>query len=288
VKHSYHVVFLLFMLMAAGLAEAQTGDAAKLSPDQAGCVDSKFLPKLTECRIDNCEKKDIDHREIAVSEDGNGDVVETPIDGKSRSLMYECREGTEPRSVIERAEAGLKAGGFEIPYKFADAEGSLTAHKDDFWIVVDAAAHYYTLTEITAVPPEFDSAVDADSLAEMLEHFGHVALYGVQFFPGRPDLEPASSGVLQEVVTMMNDHPNWRIRVQGHTDNTGTKAGNMTLSMRRATAVVQWLATNGVRRVRLDAQGIGDAHPVSDNTTEAGRAKNRRIELVKLPDMQAQ
>jgi len=281
-------MFLLFMLMLAGNA-AQTGEpAARLAPDQPGCIDSTYLPKLLECRIDNCDKKDSDHREIAVGEDGQGEAVTTPIGGKSRSLMYECREGTSPASIVDRAASALKAEGFEIPYRFAETEAALTAHKGDFWITVDAASRYYTLIEMNAAQPEFDSITDADSIAEMLQRYGHVALYGIQFLPGRPDLSPSSTALLQEVVSMMNDHPVWRIRVEGHTDNVGTKAGNMTLSRRRASAVVQWLTANGVKRLRLDPQGIGDARPVADNTTEAGRGRNHRIELVKLPDLQGQ
>jgi outer membrane protein OmpA-like peptidoglycan-associated protein len=58
--------------------------------------------------------------------------------------------------------------------------------------------------------------------------------------------------------------------------------GNMTLSQRRASAVASWLAGNGIKRVRLLTAGMGDSQPVADNTTEAGRAKNDRVELVKL------
>ena len=64
--------------------------------------------------------------------------------------------------------------------------------------------------------------------------------------------------------------------------------GNLTLSFKRASAVVRWLAAKGVRRARLDPQGVGDARPVADNTTEAGRGKNRRIELVKIPSLPGQ
>ena len=81
---------------------------------------------------------------------------------------------------------------------------------------------------------------------------------------------------------MLNDHPDWHLRIEGHTDNTGTKVGNMTLSFKRASAVATWLTTNGIKRTRLDPQGIGDVRPIADNKSEAGRMKNSRIELVKV------
>lgn len=279
-KHSSYALFLLIVALAGVPALCAQG---KLAPDQAGCVDSKAFPKLLECRIDNCEKKDSDHRDVSVGEDEKGDAISATIDGNSRSVMYECREGTTPASIVGQAAAALKAAGFEVPYKFVDAEASLTARKDDFWVTVDAASRFYTLTETASVAPDFESATDAESMADMLERYGHMPVAGITFLPGRPDLEPMSVLILSEVLAMLKGHPSWRLRVEGHTDNVGSKTANMALSLRCASSVVTWLTINGIKRTRLDPQGIGDAHPVADNTTEAGRIRNRRIELVKIP-----
>lgn len=285
-KHSPHVLFLLLLTLTG--IQPLLAQAPKLAPDQAGCVDSKFSPKLLECRIDNCEKKDSDHRDVPVGEDDQGEAINTSIEGNSRSVMYECREGITPASIVEQAAVALKTAGFEIPYRFSEVEGALTARKNDFWVTVEAASHYYTLTEISSVAPDFDSVIDASSIADMLERYGHVPLYSIQFLAGRADLTPASEAILNEVIAMMNDHPTWRLRIEGHTDNTGTKMGNMTLSFRRASAVVTWLATNGAKRTRLDPQGLGDTRPIAENTTEAGRTKNRRIEIVKMQALPGQ
>jgi outer membrane protein OmpA-like peptidoglycan-associated protein len=284
-KHFLIIVFSLVLRQT--LAAQGLPPLAKLAPDQPGCVDSKNFPKILACRIDNCEKKESDHREIPISEDEKGDPVTAAMDGSSHAVMYECWTGTTPASVIDKAEAGLKAAGFDVPYRFADAEASLTAHKDDLWITVEAASRFYTLTEINAVGPDFESAIDAESIAEMLERYGHVPVNGLQFLTGKPDLIPASTTILQEVLTLLKDHPTWHLRIEGHTDNVGSKTANLNLSFFRATTVVNWLATNGIKRARLDPKGMGDTHPVADNTTEAGRAKNRRIEIVKIAGVQA-
>jgi len=103
-------------------------------------LDSKILPKLLGCRIDSCDQKDADRRDIAVDEDEKGDAVSTPIEGSSRAVMYECREGTTPASIVGEAAPALKAAGFEIPYKFSDAEAALTARKGDLFVTLDAAS----------------------------------------------------------------------------------------------------------------------------------------------------
>jgi outer membrane protein OmpA-like peptidoglycan-associated protein len=72
-----------------------------------------------------------------------------------------------------------------------------------------------------------------------------------------------------------------KLRVEGHTDNQGSAAANQSLSEKRAQAVVAWLSAHDVPAGRLTAKGLGQAQPVADNSTEDGRAKNRRVELVK-------
>lgn len=254
----------------------------RLEPDAPNCSDSKALPKLLMCRIDNCESKTGDHRDVPVHDDSQGEAATNGVDGDSRAVMYECAEGTNPADIIQRASTMLRAFGFEIPYQFVDKEGALTAHKGDVWVTVDAAANYYTLTEITATAPEYDSIMDAPSMEDALEADGKAALYGITFLPGRADIAPQSVITLREVFAMMQDNPGWRIRIEGHTDSTGSKAANLALSMKRAQAVVDYLVNRGVKRARLEAAGRGDYDPVADNSTEAGRTRNRRIELVRL------
>ncbi len=276
------LVFLFSIVTGQILSAQGLTPLAKLAPDQPGCVDSKFFPKIAACRIDNCEKKESDHRDIPVGEDERGDAVSAAMDGNSRAVMYECWMGTTPGSIVDKAEAALRAAGFDVPYRFSDVEASLTAHRDDLWITVEAASRFYTVTEIDAVGPDFDSAIDADSMAEMLERYGHVPVNGIRFVPGRAELVPSSTTILDEVVQLMKDHPGWRLQIEGHTDNVGSKTANLNLSFFRASSVLNWLAANGIKRARLEPKGMGDTRPVGDNTTEAGRLKNRRIELVKI------
>jgi outer membrane protein OmpA-like peptidoglycan-associated protein len=260
----------------------------KVAPDQPGCVDSKFFPKIPVCRIDNCEKKDTDRRDLLVGEDYKAEAISVSMEGNSRSVMYECWPGTTPASIVEKADIALKAAGFDVPYRFAGAEASLTARKDDLWITVEAASRFYTLIEIEAGAPDFESATDADAIGEMMERWGRVPLVGVQFLPGKADLAPASMTILAEVVKVLTDHPTWHVRVEGHTDNVGSKTTNLNSSFFRASAVATWLAANGIKRARLDPKGLGDTRPVAGNETEAGRNRNRRIELVRIAGPQGQ
>jgi outer membrane protein OmpA-like peptidoglycan-associated protein len=81
---------------------------------------------------------------------------------------------------------------------------------------------------------------------------------------------------------MLKENPDVKLSVEGHTDNAGAATANQTLSEKRAQAVVAWLTANGVEASRLKAKGWGQTKPVADNVAEEGRAKNRRVELVKM------
>jgi outer membrane protein OmpA-like peptidoglycan-associated protein len=77
----------------------------------------------------------------------------------------------------------------------------------------------------------------------------------------------------------MNDNPSYLLGIEGHTDNTGDKTKNLTLSQKRADAVKNYLVKKGIDASRLTAKGFGDTVPVADNKTADGRAKNRRVEF---------
>ena len=87
--------------------------------------------------------------------------------------------------------------------------------------------------------------------------------------------------MVAEVLKLLQANPALRLAVQGHTDNTSTSAHNQQLSEARAQEVVRTLTAQGVATARLQAAGFGQSKPLADNATEAGRAQNRRVELVK-------
>jgi SH3 domain-containing YSC84-like protein 1 len=110
-----------------------------------------------------------------------------------------------------------------------------------------------------------------------------VTLSDVHFKTGSADLTPDSVGALNELVATLKTHPDWKVRVEGFTDNVGSSDSNLKLSSDRADSVASWLADHGIDRSRLTSKGFGEARPVASNSTEAGRAKNRRVELVRTP-----
>jgi OOP family OmpA-OmpF porin len=119
-----------------------------------------------------------------------------------------------------------------------------------------------------------------EGLATQLTEGGRVVLYGVYFDSDSAALKSQSEPTLRDVAAVLAKEPGLKVLVAGHTDATNTDAYNLQLSQKRAEAVVSWLVGHGVEASRLSAKGFGMSQPVADNATAAGRALNRRVELV--------
>ena len=111
---------------------------------------------------------------------------------------------------------------------------------------------------------------------------GHVPVYGVYFETNSAELKAESASALKEIATLLQQTPALKLYVVGHTDNVGAMAANVALSRRRAASVVTALQTrHRIDAARLQADGVGPLAPVASNDNDEGRAKNRRVELVK-------
>lgn len=110
---------------------------------------------------------------------------------------------------------------------------------------------------------------------------GKFITYGITFDVGKSTIKPESMGEINRIVKLMTDNPDLKFSVEGHTDSTGNEASNQTLSEQRSQAIVAKLVELGISADRLTASGKGQSSPIADNSTDEGRAKNRRVEFVK-------
>ena len=101
----------------------------------------------------------------------------------------------------------------------------------------------------------------------------------LRFNTNSATLSTDSQEQLGNIAAILKAYPNLRVKIGGYTDNTGDAGANLRLSQLRAESVRQQLASSGIAAERLEAEGYGDQHPVADNSTEEGRARNRRIAM---------
>ena len=115
----------------------------------------------------------------------------------------------------------------------------------------------------------------------MTVSLGEVAGKRGHFDTSKATIKPESLPLLDQAVAMLKQSAALKLRIEGHTDNKGAAADNQKLSENRAKAVMTYLVGKGIAASRLTSAGFGATKPVSDNGTDDGRAKNRRVELVK-------
>jgi OmpA-OmpF porin, OOP family len=124
-------------------------------------------------------------------------------------------------------------------------------------------------------------SVKAEEMAQAINTHGRVALYGLFFDSGKADVKPESKDTLDQIARLLTSSPAMNLLVVGHTDNVGGFPGNLELSKRRAEAVIQALTSQyKIDRKRLTPFCVSSASPVATNSSEDGKAKNRRVELV--------
>ena len=156
-------------------------------------------------------------------------------------------------------------------------------------------ADYVTVTtcgELAAIDDGSNGPVLMDNLRiaaggrqilhEALLADGRVATHGILFDTGSATIKPESTPTLRDLHRTLERHGDLRLRIEGHTDNTGSAETNLRLSQQRAEAVVAWLTGEGIDASRLEAEGMGQTQPAADNSTAEGRQQNRRVELVRL------
>jgi OOP family OmpA-OmpF porin len=233
------------------------------------------------------------------------------LEGKVTEIHYAIPEGRSALEVYRNYEAALKQAGFQILFACKAREcgtgprvevkglGTILIWGDRPRVLsaklsrpegdVYAALHIPSgvsdvMINIVEVKPMETGmvAVDAAALASDIGSSGHVAVYGIYFDTGKADLKPESEPTLQEIAKLLKENTALKLHVVGHTDNVGALAMNMDLSKRRAVAVMEELISkHRISAGRLNAEGVGPLAPVASNDSEEGRAKNRRVELVK-------
>ena len=230
------------------------------------------------------------------------------LEGKVTRLNYADPAGRSTLEKYKNYEDALKAAGFEVLwtcagydvcgpqtnvptigyFPYSSEQGRyLTARlkraEGDVWVGLQVKPADTSIQIVEAKPMETGMVkVDADALGKSIMAEGHVPVYGIYFDTGKADLKPESSAALKEIAALLQKLPTLKIHVVGHTDNVGELAANLDLSRRRAAAVVAALTqTHGVAAARLRPEGVGPLAPVASNDTDAGKAKNRRVELVK-------
>jgi OOP family OmpA-OmpF porin len=263
--------------------------------DAEGCKDHVLFTRLQNFVIENCQANytsvnlQIGASNKTRAEEGNVTTLRFSFNNESGAKM------PSPLQIIKNYEnAIVSKGGKKVYQGVDDIDGgplcavfSMSVKGKDYWVAVrgmyeplvngEVGAFTLIVLEKEAMKQE----IEASEMFKEISASGHIALY-INFETGKSDIKPESQKTIDQIVQMLKDNATLKVSIEGHTDNAGNAASNQTLSESRAKAIMNAIVAKGIDKSRLTSKGWGQTKPVEDNTSEDGKAKNRRVEIVKV------
>jgi outer membrane protein OmpA-like peptidoglycan-associated protein len=199
-----------------------------------------------------------------------------------------CPVGSASQRICD-VQTILQRAGYLAPGDYRGGEDdaatrtALRSFQTHHHLSPTGSVDYETMTQISSHAGTLDrEGAAATTRASLLQGGRSLAPEGITFDSGTAHLTPGSRVTLDRVARSLVSSPDARVAVNGYTDSRNTEAYNLSLSRARSSAVCEYLVNQGVDSSRLKEKGFGESHPIADNTTAAGRATNRRVEIVRV------
>ena len=260
-----------------------SGSALAVKPEKPGCADHPLFPtRMPNYSISACEAKEFAAWPFRLQK-GKTRVVE----GKYTFITYAVDDRKDDQTgvaVVRNYENALKKIGGTVADSVPNwwVNGSVVVDGKEVWAEAERGNGKIWLRIVEKQAMAQHVVADAASFRDGLAASGHVAVEGIYFDTAKAVVKPESGPALQEVAKLLKADPALKLWVVGHTDSVGQVDANMKLAQGRAAAVVAALTPmHGIAPARLKGYGVGPLAPVASNAAEDGRAKNRRVELVK-------
>jgi outer membrane protein OmpA-like peptidoglycan-associated protein len=269
------VVFVSIILIT-GLAAQQA--------DNPACKDHPLFPsRMPEYRLEACKVEDFGAYDFFTTKG-----PKTSVEGKFTFLTYSFtgQRASEPSglAVVRNYDNAIQKVGGVIVQTVQDrwVNGKIVKDGNEVWAQIEKGNGKIWLRIIEKKGMEQHIVADATAFSKDIKATGHVAVYGINFDTGKSTIKAESAQAIGEIAKLLKTDAVLKLGVVGHTDSAGGMESNIRLSQERADAVLQTLVRDhGIAAARLKAFGCGQFAPVASNDTEEGRAKNRRVELVK-------
>jgi OOP family OmpA-OmpF porin len=269
------IVSVFLLLTGEGLSKAQQ--------DFKGAKDHPMLTRMPDFRISDYKDAEFDSYRFI-----GADKKAVAIEGHKYYIEYRLNTGvSEPGELKIRKnvqDALKKIGGKVVFDDNFNKTSTIVVQKDgkETWLEVRSYNNFYRLNIVERAVMKQEIVANAEAMGNDINSTGHVSVYGIFFDTGKAEIKPESDTAIAQISKLLLNNVSLKLYVVGHTDNVGTIDANMKLSKERADAVVNSLISKyGIPAVRLKSYGVASLSPVGSNDTEEGKAKNRRVELVK-------
>jgi outer membrane protein OmpA-like peptidoglycan-associated protein len=278
-----HMRHLPALILSLFLVPAGFGFSFAVEQDVKGSKDHALLSRMPNFSIVEYKDTEFDSHKFI-----GQDKKLVSIDGHKYYISYRLNKGAaEPGELKIRRniqDALKKIGGTVVFDDTFNKVSTIILQKDgkEIWVEVRSFNNMYRLSIVEKEIMKQEVVANAEEMGNDINSTGHASIYGIYFDTGKSEIKPESDAAISEIAKLLLSNTVLKLYVVGHTDNTGSFDSNMKLSQDRADAVVKVLTgKHGINAPRLKSYGVSSLVPVKSNDTEDGKAKNRRVELVK-------
>lgn len=272
------VVILGLFVVLAGFGLSSAADQ-----DVKGSKDPSLLSRMPNFHISGYKRTEFDSHKFI-----NEDKKQVIIEGQKYYIEYRLDKGAaEPGELKIRRniQNALKNIGGKVLFDDNfNRTSTIVLQKEgkETWVEVRSYNNMYRLSIVEKGIMKQDVVANAEAMGKDINTTGHVSIYGIYFDTGKSVIKPESDAAISEIAKLLKSDGALKVYIVGHTDNVGSFESNMKLSKDRADAVANALSVKyGIAAARMKAHGVSSLAPVTSNDTEEGKAKNRRVELVK-------
>lgn len=277
-KNLITLLSLFFLLAGKGLSTTPQ------QQDIKGSKDHPMISRMPDFWISEYKEAEFDNYKFI-----GADKKPRIIEGHKYSILYKLNSGASDPGALKVMrnfqDALKKIGGRILVDDSFNKLSTILVQKDSKETWIEVRCYSGIMFRLSIVEKEImkqEIVADAMAMGDDINNTGHVALYGIFFDSGKYDLKAESDSAIIQISKLLKTNASLKLYVVGHTDNVGNIEANMKLSNDRANEVVKTLVANyGIAADRLKPYGVASLAPVASNDTEEGKAKNRRVELVK-------
>ena len=276
-KNVMAVIFSLFFVLAGFVFSVAA------EQDVKGSKDHSLLSRMPDFYISEYKDTEFDSHKFI-----GQDKKPVSIEGHKYYILYRLNKGAaEPGELKIRRniqDALKKIGGKVVFDDNFNKVSIIVLQKEgkETWVEVRSYNNMYKQTIVEKDIMKQEVVANAEAMGNDINTTGHVSIYGIYFDTGKSEIKPESDAAISEIAKLLKNNEALKLYVVGHTDNVGSFDSNMKLSKERADAVAKALSDKyGIAAARLKPYGVASLSPITSNDTEDGKAKNRRVELVK-------
>lgn len=256
--------------------------------DYEGCKDHPMFNRMPNSHIMDCDYKEFDGYNFTIENSTDDDAKKQTVEGKYYYIGYHMNENANSVSDLQiyrnfenaliKIKAQIVGKVVEVGNSYSFINAKIVNGNTETWVNIHSSVPEYYITIVEK--QTMQQVIEANVILESLNKDGFIAL-DILFDTGKSTIKSESQSIIDELVKLMKENPSLKISIEGHTDNVGNSNENKILSQNRAKSVMDAVISKGISKERMSYVGWGQERPVADNRTEEGRAKNRRVEIVK-------